>query len=72
VFLLKGFKGGDEESAEDVIDVGGGEEMAMKGDGNFVAPALGLEELQLLPGMEGAEGRMGRAAQHGQQRPSEN
>jgi hypothetical protein len=65
VFILKGFKGGgDEESAEDVVDVGGGEEMAMKGDGNFVAPALGLEELQLLRGMEGAEGRMGRAAQH--------
>ena len=41
-----------------------GEEIAMEGCGDFAAQALGLEELQLLPGMEGTEGRMGRAAQH--------
>jgi len=29
-----------------------------------VAQVLGREELEFLPGMEGAEGRMGRAAQH--------
>jgi len=50
--------------AEAVVDVGGGEEIAVEGSGDFVAQALGLEELKLLPGMEGAEGRMGRAAQH--------
>jgi hypothetical protein len=56
--------GGDEEFAEDVVDVGGGEEIAVEGGADFVAQALGLEALQFLPGMEGAEGRMGRAAQH--------
>ena len=55
---------GDKEFAEDVVDVGGGEEIAVEGGGDFVAEALGLEELKLLPGMEGTEGRMGRAAQH--------
>ena len=34
---------GDEEFAEDVVDVGGGEEIAVEGGGNFVAQALGLE-----------------------------
>jgi hypothetical protein len=55
---------GDKEFAEDVVDVGGGEEIPVEGGGNFFAQALGLEELKLLPGMEGTEGRMGRAAQH--------
>jgi hypothetical protein len=55
---------GDKEFAEDVVDVGGGEEIAVEGGGNFVAQALGLEELQFLPGMESTEGRMDRAAQH--------
>jgi hypothetical protein len=55
---------GDKEFAEDVVDVGGGKEIAVEGGGDFVAEALGLEELKLLPGMEGTEGRMGRAAQH--------
>jgi hypothetical protein len=55
---------GGKEFAEDVVDVGGGEEIAIEGDGNFVAQALGLEELQFLPGMEGTERRMDRAAQH--------
>jgi hypothetical protein len=47
-----------------VVDVGGGEEIAMEGCRDFAAEALGLEELKLLPGMEGTEERMGRAAQH--------
>lgn len=47
-----------------MIYVCGGEEIPIEGDGNLVAKALGLEELQFLPGMEGTEGRMGRAAQH--------
>jgi hypothetical protein len=55
---------GGKEFAEDVVDVGGGEEIAVDGGGNFIAQALGLEELQFLPGMEGAEGRMDRTAQH--------
>lgn len=55
---------GDEEFAEDVIDIGGGEEIAVKGGGDFAAQALGLEELELLFCMEGAEGTVGRAAQH--------
>jgi len=55
---------GGEEFAEDVVDVGGGEEIAVEGGGDFVAQALGFEELEFLPGMEGAEGRMERAAQH--------
>ena len=55
---------GDKEFAEDVVDVSGGEEITMEGGGNFAAQALRLEELQFLPGMEGTEKRMGRAAQH--------
>ena len=55
---------GDEEFPEDVVDVGGGEEVAVEGDGDFVAEALGLDELEFLAGVEGAEGGMGRVAQH--------
>lgn len=55
---------GGEELAEDVVDVGGGEEIAIEGGGDFVAQALGLEEFQIWPGMEGTEGRMGWSAQH--------
>jgi hypothetical protein len=55
---------GGKEFAEDVVDVGGGEEIAVQGDGNFVAQALGLEDLEFLAGVEGTEGRMERAAQH--------
>jgi hypothetical protein len=33
-----------------VIYVCGGEEIPIEGDGNFVAKALGLEELKFLPG----------------------
>jgi len=55
---------GDEEFAEDVVNVGGGEEITVERGGNFGAQALGLEELQFLPGVKGAEGRMDRAAQH--------
>lgn len=57
-------RAGGEEFVEDVIDVGGGEEIAVEGGGNFGAEALGLEELEFLLGMEGAEGRMERAPQH--------
>jgi hypothetical protein len=55
---------GDKEFAEDVVDVGGGEEIAVEGSGDFFAQALGLDALEFLPGMEGAVGRMGRAAEH--------
>jgi len=55
---------GSKEFAEDVVDVGGGEEIAVERGGNFVAQALRLEELEFLPGMEGTESRMERAAQH--------
>jgi len=55
---------GDEEFAEDVVDVGGGEEAAVEGRGDFVAEALGLDELKFLAGVEGAERGMGRVAQH--------
>ena len=55
---------GGEEFAEDVVDVGGGEEIAVEGGGNFVAETLGLEELELLPGVEGTEEGMSRGAQH--------
>lgn len=55
---------GDKEFAEDVVDVGGGEEIAVEGCGDFFAQALGLDALEFLPGMEGAVGRMGRAAEH--------
>jgi hypothetical protein len=54
----------DEEFAEDVVDIGSGEEIAVEGGGDFGAEALGCEELQFLSGMKGAEGRMNRAAQH--------
>jgi hypothetical protein len=55
---------GGEEFAEDVVDVGGGEEIAVERSGNFVAETLGLEELELLPGVEGTEDGMSRGAQH--------
>ena len=55
---------GGKEFAEDVVDVGGGEEIAVEGGGNFGAKALGLEELEFLPGVKGTKGTMGRAAQH--------
>src|SRR6476646_8198707 len=54
----------DEKFAEDVVNVGGGEEIAVERGGNFEAQALGLEDLEFLPGMKGTEGRMVRAAQH--------
>jgi hypothetical protein len=54
---------GDKEFAEDVVDVGGGEEIAVEGGGNFVAQTLGLEALKFSPGMEGTKGSMDRAAQ---------
>jgi hypothetical protein len=55
---------GDEEFTEDVVDVSGGEEIAMEGSGDFAAEALGLELVKFLAGMEGAEGSVGRVAQH--------
>jgi hypothetical protein len=54
----------DEKFAEDVVNVGGGEEIAVERGGNFAAQALRLEELQFLPGVKGTEGGMVRAAQH--------
>jgi len=53
---------GDEKFAEDVVDVGGGEEVTVEGSGDFVAEALGLDELKFLAGVEGAESGMGRVA----------
>ena len=54
----------DEKFAEDVVDVGGGEEITVERDGDFGTQALGLEQLEFLPGMEGTEGGMVLAAQH--------
>jgi hypothetical protein len=48
--------------AEDVVDVGGGEEIPVEGGGDFGAEALGLEDLKFLFGVEGAEGCVGRDA----------
>jgi hypothetical protein len=56
--------GGGEEFAEDVVDVGGGEEIAVERGGNFAAEELGFAELEFLAGVEGAEDGMSRAAQH--------
>jgi len=53
---------GDEEFAEDVVDVGGSEEIAVEGCRDFFAEALGLDALEFLAGMEGAEGWVERAA----------
>ena len=36
----------------------------MQGRGDFFAQALGLDALEFLPGVERAEGWMGRATQH--------
>ena len=55
---------GGEEFAEDVVDVGGGEEVALERGGDLGAQALGLEELELFAGVEDAEGEMGRSAKH--------
>jgi hypothetical protein len=38
-------RGSGEDFAEDVVDVCGGEEIAVEGGGNFAAQTLGLEEL---------------------------
>jgi hypothetical protein len=57
-------RGGHKKFAEDVVDVGGGEQITVEGGGNFGAQALGLLELKFLPGVEGTEERMDRAAQH--------
>jgi hypothetical protein len=40
-----------------VVDVGGGEEFAVEGRGDFFAEALGLDALEFLPVMEGAEAK---------------
>ncbi|MGC2464983.1 MAG: hypothetical protein WA517_07290 [Candidatus Acidiferrum sp.] len=55
---------GDKEFSEDMVDVGGGKEITVEGDGNFSTETLGFKELQFLPGMEGTEGRVVGAAQH--------
>jgi hypothetical protein len=57
-------RGGDEKFAEDMVDIGGGEEIAVERCGNFGAETLGLEELELLVGVESAEERMKRVARH--------
>jgi hypothetical protein len=55
-----------------VVDVGGGEEIAVEGGGNFAARALGLEELKFLPGVEGQKEEWTGLRNMRQQRPSEN
>jgi hypothetical protein len=55
---------GDEQFAEDVVDVGGGEEIALEGGGDLFAQALGFEELQFFAGVEDAEVGMGGGAEH--------
>lgn len=53
-----------EEFSEDVGEVAGGGEFARKGS-EFGGDGDGVEELALLAGVEGAEGRVGFVAQHG-------
>jgi hypothetical protein len=46
---------GGEDFAHDVVDVGGGQEIAGEGGGHFRAQAVGFEELVLGVGVEKAE-----------------
>jgi hypothetical protein len=55
---------GGEDFAEDVIDVGGVEEIAGEGSGQFGADALGFEKLLLFAGVERAEPGMREVAKH--------
>lgn len=49
---------GGEELAEDEVDVGGGEEVAADGGGDFRTKLMRLEELLLGAGVEGTKGEV--------------
>jgi hypothetical protein len=55
---------GGEDFAEDVVDVGGGEEIAGEGGGHFGAKSMGFQELLLGVAVEETEGRVGVVAKH--------
>ena len=55
---------GSKNFAEDVVDVGGGEEVAGERGGEFGADALGLDALALFTRMEGAQAGMIGMAKH--------
>jgi len=50
--------------AENVVDVGGGEEVAGERGGELFAKAMRLQELEFTAGMEGAEGGVVFEAEH--------
>jgi hypothetical protein len=55
---------GGEDFAHNVVDVGGGEEIACEGGGHFRAQAMGFDELVLGVGVEEAEGRVVAVPEH--------
>jgi len=55
---------GDKEFAEDVVDIGGGEEITVERDGDLGTQALRLAGLQFFPGMERTQRRVVRVARH--------
>jgi hypothetical protein len=55
---------GGEDFVHDVVDVGGGQEIAGEGGGHFRAQAVGFEELVLGVGVEEAEGRVVAVTEH--------
>ena len=61
----------DEEFAEDVVDVGGGEEIAMEGCRDFAAEALGLEGCSCCLAWKAQKKEWAGLRNIRQQRPSE-
>jgi hypothetical protein len=55
---------GGEDFAHDVVDVGGGEEVAGEGGGDFCAKAMRFQELQFGVGVEQPQGRVIFMAKH--------
>jgi len=53
-----------EDFAHDVVDVGGGEEIAGVGGSDLCAKVVGFQELLLIASMEGAEGGVIDLAEH--------
>jgi hypothetical protein len=53
-----------EDFAHDVVDVGGGEEIAGVGGSDLCAKVVGFQELLLIAGMKGAEGGVIDLAEH--------
>jgi hypothetical protein len=55
---------GNEEFAEDIVDIGGGHESTGDGGGDFGAEALGFEELHLVVGVEKAKRGVALVTEH--------